>query len=164
MAPEDAPVKGGSTSPQLMGRSMVPAQEYAYATPLERLIAHLMDVLIVIALTLTLRVVSGDPNEATVLDAVALPLLVSFVYFTGFMVTSQSTPGKLAYGLRIIRQDGSPPEPMLFVVRYVVYFLTLAVPLAPLISGGLIWFKPDRRAIHDRFARTVVVRMPSPQK
>ena len=44
------------------------------------------------------------------------------------------------------------------------FFMTLLVPFASLISGGFIWFSPDRQAIHDRFARTVVVRMPVPQK
>jgi uncharacterized RDD family membrane protein YckC len=134
-------------------------QPLRYATPLERLAAYAIDVLSVIALSLFLRLTSGDPSQASVLDVVALPLLVSFVYYTGFMVTCQATPGKLAYGLRITRLDGTSPEPNLFLLRYLAFFLTLMVPLAPVISGWLVWLRPDRRALHDRLARTVVVRM-----
>ena len=128
------------------------------ATPWERLAAYSIDILSVVALSLTLLVASGDPSSASALDVIALPALVSFVYFTAFMVTCRATPGKLAYGLRITMRDGSLLEPAMLLLRYVVFFLTLLVPLAPLISGGSIWLRPDRQSIHDRLVRTVVVR------
>ena len=137
---------------------MTPYDRPPYATPWQRLAAYSIDVLTVIALSLTLLVASGDPSEASGLDVIGLPALVSFVYFTAFMVTCQATPGKLAYGLRITMRDGSLPEPLLFLLRYVVFFVTLVVPLALLISGGFIWLRADHQSIHDRLVRTVVVR------
>ena len=143
---------------------MNPSREMTYATPWERLAAYAIDILVVVALSITIRLAAGGSPEASSRDLIVLPALVSFVYFTTFMVNCQSTPGKLAFGLRITLPDGSAPEAMLLVLRYVVFFMTLLVPFASLISGGFIWFSADRQAIHDRVARTVGGRMPVPQK
>ncbi len=67
------------------------------------------------------------------------------------------SPGKAAFGLRVLREDGRPPAIVHGAARYV----GKAVSGAPLALGYLwaLW-DPQRQTWHDKFANTYVVLVP----
>lgn len=80
-----------------------------------------------------------------------------FVCFNGFL---SATPGKLLLRLRIERADGSPLKLSGSLVRYLFSLLTQATLIFYGIGYILALIDPQKRALHDFFARTRVVRIP----
>lgn len=80
-----------------------------------------------------------------------------FVCFNGFL---SATPGKLLLRLRIERADGSPLRFSGALVRYLFSLLTQATMIFYGIGYILALIDPQKRALHDFFARTRVVRIP----
>lgn len=88
--------------------------------------------------------------------ALAIAAVVASVYFIGFEASRwQATPGKRAFGLRVLAMDGSS--------------LSLARAAGRHFAGSLSWltlnighalalFRRDGRALHDLIAGTVVIR------
>ncbi|CAM3859106.1 RDD family protein [Paracidovorax anthurii] len=73
-----------------------------------------------------------------------------------FWITRQATPGKMAFGARVVDAvTGKPLTPRQSVGRYLAYFVS-TIPL----GLGLLWVAFDRRkqGWHDKLAGTVVVR------
>jgi uncharacterized RDD family membrane protein YckC len=88
-----------------------------------------------------------------VITLVAL-VVWEFVYFAYQWTLGGKTIGMALLGIRVVRTDGEPIGPRQAVIR------TLTLPLSFLLFGlGLlgILLNKDRHALHDRFARTVVV-------
>ena len=82
-----------------------------------------------------------------------LPLRMA--YFVGFHGSLGATPGKMLFGLRVIRMDGEP----LSFPRAFGRFLAELVSISALFVGYLIApFHPEQRALHDLVAGTRVVR------
>lgn len=136
-----------------------------YAGPLTRLLAVALDFLVVTA-SFTMMVglvdffaarLSGNP-EISLVDGVVYGILLGvwgFLYVWIGTAVAGKTPGKAVLGLRVVTADGDPAlhrrEPLIRV---------LTMPLSYLVFGlGLIGILVDRerRAWHDRFARTAVV-------
>lgn len=98
-------------------------------------------------------------------------LAVGFVYTVGFLMWRQATPGKLACGLRVRLRERPGPMPLGTVLlrwlgQYGVGVLGL-VPLVGAVSGlytllDYLWplWDDKNQAIHDKIARTNVVRPP----
>ncbi len=128
----------------------------------------------------TMRAVEagGDPpSQSALLADVAGPLagfalvalLVSLVYHVTFLKTLAATPGKLATGLRVrLREQPGPLSWRTVLTRWAgqnVGSLVALVPvlgflgqLYPLVDG--LWPLRDahKQALHDKLARTNVVR------
>ncbi len=134
-------------------------QEPPYATPLQRGIAYLLDVIIVV-LIWTFYDVAAFGGKADVGDPMRLLslLLLHFLYFIGFMVLFRATPAKMALGMRIVLTDGAQPQPPRLLARYVVFLITVVVPFGPIVSGIYMLRNPQRQALHDSVAGTVVLR------
>ena len=136
-----------------------------YAGPVSRTVAYALDALIVAALFTGGAAVAG--MIASVIGAqahdlaraaasaylVVLPAMLA-VYCTVFWALAGRTPGMAVLGLRVVSTHGEPLSWLSALVRGVVlaYF-----PI------GALWALIDRRhqAVHDKLARTVVVRVPS---
>ena len=81
------------------------------------------------------------------------------IYAIGFVSALRATPGKLALGMRIVRADGQPLLPDTAILRYLVVFVgNLLLEVEFIVSVFLMINDPARRTIHDRVARTLVVR------
>ncbi|MCW2760207.1 MAG: hypothetical protein JWR85_408 [Marmoricola sp.] len=105
-----------------------------------------------------------------VLAVSAINLAVNLVYTVGFLMWKQATPGKLVVGLRV-RLRERPELPISAVLlRWGTQFGGPGlVSLVPLISflGGLfaildgLWplWDPKKQALHDKVAKTNVVRV-----
>lgn len=91
--------------------------------------------------------------------------LVTFgVLYSGFMVTRWgATVGKLLTGLRVrLRDEPGPPPARESFLRALFYHLIPQFPLIGMIAGllNVLWpaWDPCRQALHDKVARTNVVR------
>ncbi|MEV4351762.1 RDD family protein, partial [Actinoplanes sp. NPDC049596] len=136
-----------------------------YAGPVSRLVAYLVDALLVtgfgtgaiavLALVGEVAGVVARDLEAFLTGAYALLLPAVFaVYCALFWLLAGRTPGMALLGLRVVTARGRPVRWFPALVRGVLlaYF-----PI------GAAWMLVDRRhqAIHDKVARTAVLR-PSP--
>ncbi|NLN60713.1 MAG: RDD family protein [Deltaproteobacteria bacterium] len=83
-----------------------------------------------------------------------LHLFMSMVYFTYFIGLVGKTPGKMIFGLRVIRDSGESLTFGTAFLRWIGYFLS-SLPL----YLGFIWIAFDRKkqGFHDKLAQTVVI-------
>lgn len=109
----------------------------------------------------TLRMARLSMSEWTMLPPaplVAFLLLVKLSYFSAFTALGGQTIGKMAARIRVVGADDRPVDAALAMRR------TLAgVVSAALLGLGFLpaLFGSDRRALHDRVARTRVIALPS---
>ena len=54
-------------------------------------------------------------------------------------------------------RNGSTPTPDVVILRYVAFLLTILIPFGLLISFALVLTDPERRTLHDRIAKTIVL-------
>ena len=115
----------------------------------ERLVAYLIDAVILFVINVILLVVLG-PVAGRLLG-----FLLSIAYFVGFWTAQGTTPGKMAMGLRVVRQDGAPMDGSTAALRYVGYILS-SIP----IGLGFLWiiWDPQHEGWHDKIAKTRVVK------
>ena len=145
---------------------MTAAARPDYAGLVSRTVAYVMDVLLVavvasggIAVLVVVATVAG-PSARDVAEAAAsayvffLPVVLA-LYCALFWLFAGRTPGMAVLGLRVVRADGKPLRWFSASVRAV---LLACFPL------GALWLLVDRRhqALHDKVARTVVIRAVRP--
>lgn len=83
------------------------------------------------------------------------------LYFTLFLAWwSGRTPGKYLMGIRVVRLSGEPLSLWFAFERFGGYAAGIATGLLGFIQ---LYWDPNRQAIHDRVARTVVIRTRSSQ-
>lgn len=106
-----------------------------------------------------------DVNATVFHFYISIEVLTAAYLIASYLIWG-ATPGKLALGLRITRLDGSPLSVRAAVLRSIPFWLPLLVtPISlPLLffeyvgSPILIISRPDRRALEDLLAGTMVVR------
>ena len=84
--------------------------------------------------------------------------MMKFAYFAAFTAVGGQTVGKMAMGIRVVRADNGCVNGAGAIRRTlaaVLSHITLGLAYLPALLG------PDRRALHDRIARTRVVALPS---
>lgn len=158
-------------------RSMDTSQEAItvdYAGFWIRLAAYLIDFVLLSLVMFIIVVVSGSyledstgPNQPIVPIAVetgtadraitAIGNILPIVYAIGFWTWRGQTPGKMALGIKIVRTDGYPIGFARSILRYVGYIIS-----GLMLMLGYVWiaFDPKKQGIHDKIARTYVVRLP----
>jgi len=88
-------------------------------------------------------------------SALVIAALVASAYFIGFEASRwQATPGKRAFGLRVMAMDGSAPSFARAAGRYFAGSLSW---LSLNLGHALALFRRDGRALHDLIAGTIVV-------
>ncbi len=115
----------------------------------ERLVAYLIDVVVIVFMELVLILLLGQPLGSL------LALVVSIAYMVGFWMAQGTTPGKMAMGLQIVRQDGRPMDGSTALLRYVGYIVSgIALWL------GFLWiiWDPNHEGWHDKIAKTWVIK------
>jgi len=120
---------------------------------------------------------SARPNQMDVYGEIWLPLLgfaavsivLNFIYQVGFLRWRAATPGKLMLGLRVrLRERPGALAWDTILRRWVSQFgpnVLSLIPVLGLIAGLYPWvdglwplWDERRQALHDKFARTNVVR------
>lgn len=139
------------------------ASGVALASPPRRVLAGLLDVLLLSAVNavvvyLTLRLLGLTTSEMSALPV--LPLLAFFLllnggYFVAFTTVGGQSIGKMALGIKVISQQDSAVPIGQATLRTLAYIVS-ALPLGAGFLPGVI--SPDRLALHDRLAHTRVVR------
>jgi uncharacterized RDD family membrane protein YckC len=140
-----------------------------YAGFVTRLIAYIIDQLIIAGVISLVTVVAGfvmqslNINELigaqriaqVIMFILALVLIICFLilYNIGFWMLAGQTPGKRLMGLRIVRTDGERITIGPAIRRWVGYWLSAILFL------GYLWVLVDdrRQALHDKLAGTLVV-------
>jgi uncharacterized RDD family membrane protein YckC len=134
-----------------------------------RLVARVIDTVIVVVVgtAIALSFSGVHPDDWSGSDQWGIGVITTLVYFLydGFQHARYGrTLGKRALDLRVVRvQDGRPPTTEAGWTRGGVYTLPLLVPCL----GSLFWLvdvlwhlwdHPWRQCLHDKAARTVVIR------
>ncbi len=85
-----------------------------------------------------------------------LNLVVTLSYFTIFLGSRGQTPGKMLFGLKVIRADGGNPSYSQALMRTLGYYLNHFVTL----EIGFLWvaFDPRKQGLHDKIAGTYEIR------
>ena len=136
-----------------------PAPGVAFADHGERLIAYIIDIVVVFIATIALAIVGGI--LATIVPILAIvPFLgifiISLVYFPYYWAKSGQTPGMKQQGIKVVRdRDGGPITMGTAILRLIGYWVSGLV-----FYIGYIWIFIDkrRRGWHDLIAGTVVVK------
>jgi uncharacterized RDD family membrane protein YckC len=109
----------------------------------------------------TLRIAGVTAEDWRLLPPAPLAaflVLVKCAYFAAFTAVGGQTIGKMARGIRVVADDERPLD-LLRALQRTLAGLVSSLPLGlgylPALVAG------DRRALHDRIARTRVVALPS---
>jgi uncharacterized RDD family membrane protein YckC len=117
-----------------------------------RLLAWLVDLIPLTAFSLLVQLVTED-----IATGLALRVLFGATYTIGFWVAADgATPGKMAMGIKVMKSDGEPVGVGTAILRYVGYAISTAILF---LGHILIGISPQKRALHDYIAQTVVVRV-----
>jgi len=136
-------------------------------------IAFFIDMIILDFLFLILGFVGGSamgislksmhletPSEELVRFLLGLYLLVWILlfctYFIFFMAFGGQTPGKMFLRIRVLTKDQQPLTPGRAMLRTLGYFISGSLLLG--LGFLMIIFHPQKRALHDLLAGTVVIK------
>jgi uncharacterized RDD family membrane protein YckC len=163
----------GYGTPGFVTRDFVPEINRTLADPGRRIVARIIDGLIVglvIGVPLVIWLVQRDDfSSGEIEDIGVLPSLLfaipALLYEVVFVALKGATPGKMAMGIAVIRQDGTaPPGWGASCLRYVLNLVGLIPVLGGLasivlliISFVFLFTDERRRTIPDRIATTYVV-------
>lgn len=136
------------------------------ATPVQRIVARLIDAVLLLAIVIFVRfLIDDDISDAPSRLSLVVGLVGGIVYEIGMVAAIGATVGKLVVGTRVVASDGTTPPPIgtasmrwlpnaISVVPFVGPLIGLAIILASLIW---VFTDPRRRTIYDRAASTSVV-------
>ena len=141
-----------------------PAAGLRYGGFWVRVVALILDVIVLFVLTTALSSLAGSGSVVTNAGGAiavdytssSIGLLVGLAYFVGFWAWRGQTPGMIPFNLQIVMaDDGTKVDVVRCLLRYVGLLISFAVLLL-----GVIWVAFDRRkqGWHDKMASTVVVR------
>ena len=133
-----------------------------------RVAAYVIDSIVLALLVLVLIEISVVEMTAEgVLPAPAdggsmLALLITqSIYNIGFTAAWAATPGKMAMRIVIRGRDGEVLEPDAAILRYIVLMVGNLVFVGLVASLVLLFVDKQRRTLHDRVAKTLVVKVTS---
>ena len=108
-----------------------------YASPLRRLMAHLLDIILFV-----------------------LTLIIGYIIWWLIVLGRGQTPGKQLLGIRAVRRDGNRVGWGLMFVREILQFVIWPIAGIGLLADGILVLIDDgeHRSLIDRIVDTVVVR------
>jgi uncharacterized RDD family membrane protein YckC len=132
-----------------------------------RFIAYIVDAIVVSIVTAIVDLAlsalihaSGTDTTGTGFRGGLVSLVVGLVYFGYLWSRNGQTLGYTAFGMRLVRTDGSPVSLGLAMVRYLLIWLSFALCLVPaLISAFMVGMGQQKQAIHDVLVGTLVVKV-----
>ncbi|MCC7105525.1 MAG: RDD family protein [Chloroflexi bacterium] len=125
---------------------------------LKRFVALVLDAIVLLGLGYLLALATGGTSDAgfNLTDGPALLWFgLGFVYFTGFEGLYGATPGKIALGLKVVREDGSPIGLREALIRNLLRLVDGMFGF--LVGAILIWGSDRKQRLGDRVAGTLVV-------
>jgi uncharacterized RDD family membrane protein YckC len=133
------------------------------AAPMRRIAAALVDATLLLALDaavlyFTLRLCGLTASEIVQLPAAPLLAFLALLdggYFVAFTAVGGQSIGKMALGIKVVGEEDRPVPVGRATLRTLAYFLSV-LPLGAGFLPGVLG--AERLALHDRLARTRVVR------
>lgn len=139
--------------------------EYAGVWP--RLVAFILDFIIVLALTIAIFFWEREIVQQSWVPIMVL--VVPLVYFTGFWARRGQTPGMMLFRLKVVRPEGRPLGLNGALLRGAlfagVFFISMGtlfsvfLPLFVVIGCYMIATDRQRRGLPDRIADSRVIRV-----
>lgn len=127
------------------------------ASPLKRLYAFGIDILVLYSIILITKRVFGDHVWTT--ETAPQDIFILFGYFVLPTGLFGRTPGKWVAGLRVVDEQGYNPGVAISIPREMIgrFVATIAAGI------GLAWtvFDPKRQGWHDKIAGTLVINTPN---
>lgn len=112
-------------------------------------------------LSIVREAINGSVSADTMFDALPMAFgirfgsfLLTLAYFAWCWSQYGATPGKMAFGLKVVNPDGGPVSPGQAVGRYFGTILSGIIMGIGFIMAG---FDDQKRALHDRLATTRVI-------
>jgi len=179
IAPPPPPLAGpvppsGTPGPSPVGYAPGPAPVYGYAGFWLRFVAKLIDYVVMRIVTLPLEflpigmmsslpkdpstwvnVLTPDALLSAVMPMFFITVVLWVLYIGFFLGRFGATPGKLALGLKVVREDGSAIEYGRAFGRALAEILSLVMCFIGYIISA---FDAQKRALHDHIASTRVIR------
>lgn len=163
---DEEPASRPAGDPALHRTAARPAPVVVPSSPARRLTAAAIDLVILLGIDLAVVYFTLRMSALATADWRLLPpaplgaflLLVKIAYFSSFTAVGGQTIGKMAVGIRVVADDGEWIDGSRAVWRTVVgtlAALVVGLGFLPALVGA------DRRALHDRAARTRVVSLRS---
>ena len=127
------------------------------ASPLKRLYAFGIDVLVLYSLIIFTKRIFGDAVWAP--DAAPQDIFILFGYFVIPTGIFGRTPGKWVAGLRVVDTEGRNPGVAVAIPREMIGRFVATITL----GIGLAWsvLDPRRQGWHDKIAGTLVINTPN---
>jgi uncharacterized RDD family membrane protein YckC len=157
---------------QIVDSAMAPDPSLPLAGRGERLIASILDTILLLVLVLPVMFFTGYfdfvETEGGLMETIAIEVAVTLVMFALFaliqaypLYKSGQTWGKVALSIRIVDMEGRKPDFWrMLALRYLPLHVVSSIPgvgsLAAMIDSLMI-FRQDRRCAHDLIAGTRVV-------
>lgn len=125
------------------------------AIVIDGIILGIIDVVLALALmsSTTFSITSAPSGMA--LGVRLLEYVIAISYFTYFVGSRGATPGKMVFGLKIIRPDGEKVGYGRALGRYFAYILSSLILMIGYIMAA---FNSEKKALHDIICDTRVVR------
>lgn len=137
--------------------------EYPLASLGDRILAYLIDTVIVIAyvILVVIILIQADVNSiALVIAVISIPVTLYHILFEIFM--DGQSPGKRQMNIKVVRIDGTPPTLGNYIIRWLLRFIDIN-----LLSGGVavlaIGIGGKGQRLGDMAAGTTVIKILPPQ-
>lgn len=175
------------------GGRMIPELGLVQDEPWKRIVARIIDAIILMIPSAILygaivsvsaedcveSVFSGnfndcEPSASSYIIYGLLATVISAAYYIGFTAFTQSTPGKMVFGLKVVRQDGGPVDLQTAAMRWALDGAGSIISILPFSAGrvlsslvllGLgIWSlvllltDPRQVDLYDKIGKTYVVK------
>ena len=159
---------------QRLREGVAQPKEFVYGGFWTRFCAKFVDGLALAAVGMAINMtiafmVIGSPNyfgnalrmagseKRLLFQAISIPIgiLVGLTYAWYFISRYAATPGKMAFGLKLIRSDGSRLSTGRIVGRFFSEYISIMTVYIGYIMAG---FDQEKRALHDRICDTRVVK------
>lgn len=133
----------------------------AYQAGWRRFFAILIDSIVLILVFIVIGIITGNANGSSVHLSGApalLNFLIDFLYFIVLEALYGQTVGKMATGIRVVRDDGSPLGWGGSAARNILRFVDGFPYVIPYLLGAVVmWASSKKQRIGDMAAGTVVV-------
>ena len=130
-----------------------------------RSLAYIIDTLVIVLPLVVLWMLMGQPLPASTDEILEPPpgyerlqllvLLLTLIYDTALITLWATTVGKRAFGLYVVRSDGSRVGPGRALARHLLTALSANFTLGFIFL--VVAFRRDRRGLHDLICDTVVI-------
>lgn len=149
--------------------------EFELATPLRRLAAYCIDVVVEIALwagpilIFLIGAVSGSGAVTTSFGLLAVIFFASIIFWRIWCLRNGQTPGKSFLQLYVMREDDTRAggwytflrEWIIKSLLFLVVLSTISFGIVPIIAGAWLLWDRDRQTLWDKVVSTSIAFVPS---